>query len=97
MLPCKYNDEVSEITWTKGPQIHDAAFLLVYEVLRGNWRIWGPGYDSGLYNVTNEFSLVINTIAIENTDRYFCEVRDMATRTLFNNHTDVTIFGKFRR
>ena len=74
VLPCKYNDEASDITWTKGPQIHDAALLLVYDVSRGYWRRWGPGYDSGLYNVTNEFSLVINTAAIENDDRYFCEV-----------------------
>ena len=96
LLPCKYNDDVSAVTWSKGPAIIGADLLLVYDTFLQTWRTWGPGYDSGLYNVTNEFSLVINTAAIENNDRYFCEVLDVATGRPFSNHTDVTIFGKFR-
>ena len=95
LLPCKYERKVSAVTWTKGPSSSEAELLLIYDTFKSKWRKWGPGYEDGYYNITSNYSLVINSARIENNDRYYCEVSDLESGFPIMNRTDVIVFGKY--
>ena len=54
----------------------------------------GPGYDEGRFNISEDYSLVIEDVEIEDEGRYFCEASDTKTGRNSLNYSDVTVFGK---
>ena len=53
----------------------------------------GPGYDRGRYNMTNDYSLIIHDVSVEDEGTYICEVSDFETGRVFRNYTNVTVTG----
>ena len=53
----------------------------------------GPGYDEGRYNMTNDYSLIIHDVSVEDEGRYICEISDFETGQVFRNYTEVTVTG----
>ena len=59
------------------------------------WTRAGPGFDKGLYNVTDNFSLVLQkNIALEDSGKYFCEIFDWEEGQNYANNTVVEVVGK---
>ena len=93
LLPCSFDREVAWITWSKGPTETTTYAVIVYESTKDGWKKWGPGYGKG-YDVEENFSLVIQDVAIDDAGYFFCEVLDKGTSLSFVNQTDVNVFGK---
>ena len=80
------------IDWYKS--VPFSVILISYSRIRGFWEKEGPGYDSGLYNITNDFSLIINSVMVEDDDHFMCELVVEGNIVPFQNSTNVTVFGK---
>ena len=48
--------------------------LIINGYADNEWRKSGPGYDSGSYDITNNFSLIINSVSLEDNDQFTCEI-----------------------
>ena len=54
----------------------------------------GPGVVEGRFNISDDFSLIINPVKMHDGGRYSCQVSDIASGMTYSNHTDVTVYGK---
>ena len=50
----------------------------------------GSGFEEGLFDVAEDYSLIIKNVQLEDGGRYFCEVYDFDTGVLFRNDTQVS-------
>ena len=96
LLLCEVQGNVGYIHWRKGPISFNNPPLILFSPNVNGSNKEGPGYESGFYDVTEDFSLVINNVTIENEDTYICTVHDVTTKTLFSNETEVNVFGKYQ-
>ena len=82
VLPCEYNRSAFAVYWKTGGEL--IVFLDIYyaDGSRG-----GLGYTSGRFNITDDYSLVIKDVAVEDEGRYTCEVSDFLLGTVFRNYT----------
>ena len=85
-LPCGYDLEVKTVYWRKGNSSADSKRITT---LYNNGSIIGPpGFDtSWRFNVTSNYSLVINGVRLEDEGLYFCQVVDAALDETFGNYT----------
>ena len=93
-LACDYAHDVQTMYWSKQNQSGYFERIVTLENYLNNGSRTGLGYETGRFEVTNNFSLVINNVKYEDEGRYLCEVLDVATGHVFGNHTDVTVTGK---
>ena len=91
-LPCHVDGKVNAVSWSKGTNYLTAAKLVILDMLIGQRA--GPDYYRGFYNISDDFSLVINEVQVANEGRYFCEMSDFDTDGLIFNETKVNIIGK---
>ena len=95
LLPCRVDRGVGLVTWSQGYSPSTAEILLRYKLYNDKWTKGGDGYDSGLYDIHANFSLVIKNVMIADDDGYFfCEILDLETGQNFWNTTDVLVYGK---
>ena len=93
-LPCRVERVVGLVTWSRGFSPSTADILVRYKFYDNVWTKVGWGYDTGLYDIHTNFSLVINNVVVDDDDGYFfCEILDWETGRNFWNKTDVIVYG----
>ena len=94
MLPCRVGREVATVTWSRGPELPTAAVLTILQFLNGKVFKTGQGYADGLYDITDDFTLIINESTIDHIGNYFCEILDPDSGRPIANNTNVIVFGE---
>ena len=74
LLPCDLARDkgIAFAYWYTG--LTFSAELIVNGYADNEWKKSGPGYDSGSYDITNNFSLIINSVSVEDNDQFTCEI-----------------------
>ena len=90
VVPCQVDIRPRRVSWVTGA--NDT--LVSMDLSRRVAERSGPVYEEGLFNITSEYSLLINDVKILHEDSYFCEVTDFDTGHLFRNVTRLNVFGK---
>ena len=93
LLPCKVDRDVNAVYWHKGPS--QSTLLVVFQYFKEEWQKIGQGIDEGLYDIYDNFTLVIKEVAVEDNDYFFCEILDRESGNTFTNQTSVRVFGKY--
>ena len=55
---------------------------------------YGPGYEAGMFNITDDYSLVIKDVKVQDEGIYICSFSDYQTGIIFRNSTRVSVQGK---
>ena len=95
VLPCRVTRQVDSITWSRGPTFESSQPILAFRFYDGTWEKLGTGYTEGLYDINANFSLIINTVTIEDRGYFFCEMLDRDIGQSFENQTQVVIIGVY--
>ncbi|XP_063960524.1 uncharacterized protein LOC135155467 [Lytechinus pictus] len=94
ILPCRYNHAVYEIYWVYHNGEHeeegDTLVHLDMHFCVGRWC--GKGVDEGRFNISDDFSLLIEPVMMQDDGRYSCIVSDIASGNSYENYTDVTVY-----
>ncbi|XP_071510272.1 roundabout homolog 2-like, partial [Diadema antillarum] len=91
-VPCTVTRKLSAVDWKKGDTIESATTVAKLDISDSNGAISGPGFEDERFTVASNYSLIFNTARSEDSGRYFCEVSDYETGSLYINHSDVTVF-----
>ena len=92
-LPCQYDQKTYLVRWKKEEDGDDKT--LVTLDLHGNiGERSGLGYDEGRFNITENYSLVIQDIGHEDEGTYICAVTD---GRVFRNTTIVKVIGELTK
>ena len=93
VLPCNLDRdrEIVFVHWYKG--LTFSGVIIVYEYLDGDWEKKGPGYESGSYNITNNISLIINSVGKEDNDQFTCEIVYLDAQSA-KKSMNVSVFSK---
>ena len=90
-LKCEYERDALAVFWKYGYDYQTAVHVVILDLQNQKGERSGPGYDTGRFNITDEFALVISEVKIEYEGRYYCEVSDNILGAVFRNHTDVAV------
>ena len=90
-VPCSVHRTFYTLYWKKGSTYSEAENLLILDMFFDVGEKTGSGFDEGLFDVTEDYSLIIKNVKTQDRGRYFCEVYDFETGLLVRNHTDLTI------
>ena len=96
MLPCRVDPsvDVGLVFWSSGLTLSTAGIVVHMSLLSEKRTKSGTGYEAGLYDIDDEFSLIINNASVEDNGNFFCEISEKGTGALSHNHTNVVVFGK---
>ena len=94
-LICNYEREALAVYWKKGNTSSTAVHVVILDLEYNKGQRSGPGYEDGRFDMTDNYTLIINDVMIKDGGRYFCEVSDDESGTLIRNYTDVQVIGKF--
>ena len=74
LLPCDLprDRDIAFAYWYTG--LTFSVELIVNEYIDNVWQRRGPGYEFGSYDITNNFSLIINSVSLEDNDQFTCEI-----------------------
>ena len=94
VLPCNLDRdrEIAYAFWYKG--VTFTGRLIIYNYRDGVWEKLGPGYESGSYNITENFSLIINSVSLEDNDQFTCEIVYLGAQNA-QKSMNVSVFSKF--
>ena len=96
VLPCRVSREVGTVTWSRGPELTTADILITLQLPHnGEFIKAGQGYEDKLYDIDDNFSLIINEARIYNNGNYFCDVLDLDSGRPITNNTNVIVFGEW--
>eukprot|EP00057_Strongylocentrotus_purpuratus_P006280 XP_011660754.1 PREDICTED: uncharacterized protein LOC105436663 [Strongylocentrotus purpuratus] len=91
LLKCAYERKAYAVYWKF---LSDSSSINLLVVLDQHYQVGersGPGYDEGRFNITNDYSLLIHDVSVEDEGRYICEVSDFETGQVLRNYTNVTV------
>ena len=92
---CNYQPDALAVYWKKGNTSNTAVYVVILDLQKNKGRRSGTGYEEGRFDMTDNYTLVINDVMIKDEGRYFCQVSDDESGTLIRNYTDVQVIGKF--
>ena len=98
LLPCEVRGNIDYVLWKRGSSDESKAHQIIYTIYVldiNSWKISGPGYESGLYNITSNFSLVINNVEIDHEDTYICVIHEVTANVIVTNGTNAIVIGRF--
>ena len=97
VLPCRVNPsvDVGIVFWTRGQTLSTAQIVVTIGLLSETITKWGAGYEAGLYDIDDDFSLIIKNASLEDNGNFFCEISEKGTGALSHNRTNVVVFGKW--
>ena len=93
LLPCRTDIEVVNLLWSLDPP-PARELLVILEYYGGKWIKVVPGNFKGVFDIDQDFSLVIKDVRVESGAAYHCTVGENGTLNAFTNHTVVNVFGK---
>ena len=94
-LPCGVHRKVNSVTWSKGHTVQTADVLIFLRFDATGLRKTGQGYESGIYDIDSNYTLIVKSVDVRNDGLYFCEILDWESGRTFVNQTDVAVFGEF--
>ena len=94
-LVCNYQRDAIAVYWKKGNTSSTAVYIVILDNKYNKGQRSGPGYVDGRFDISDNYTLVINDVMIKDEGRYFCEVSDDDLGKLIRNYTDVQVTGKF--
>ena len=96
VLPCRVNPsvDVGIVFWSRGPTLSTAEIVVSMGLLSERRSKSGTGYQAGLYDIDDEFSLIVINASVEDNGNFFCEISEKGSGALSHNHTNVVVFGK---
>ncbi|XP_071506537.1 uncharacterized protein [Diadema antillarum] len=93
VIPCGINQRVSVVLWRKvGAPSNE--YLVILNQNDDPGEKSGLGYEAGFFNITNDFSLVINEVKQEDAGQYVCTVFNYAAASTYQIITNVSIHEK---
>ncbi|XP_063961086.1 uncharacterized protein LOC135155550 [Lytechinus pictus] len=93
ILPCQYHHDVYEIYWVQQNGHEPRGDTLVHlDIYFDTGKRSGKGVDEGRFNTSDDFSLLIEPVIIQDYGRYSCIVSDIASGNSYQNYTDVTVY-----
>ena len=93
LVPCSTDIEVNGVVWSLDPPPTQKP-LAILDFYRGEWIKFVPGNYKGVFDIDQDFSLIIKDVRVENGVTYHCTVGENGTLNYFTNHTAVNVFGK---
>ncbi|XP_063960355.1 uncharacterized protein LOC135155389 [Lytechinus pictus] len=94
ILPCQYNHAVYEIYWEyhNGNKEHEGEILVNLDMYFNTGKRSGKGFEEGRFNISDDFSLLIEPVMMKDGGQYSCIVSDIASGNSYENYTDVTVY-----
>ena len=89
IIPCKVDRKLYALYWKRATFSADAIIGLDLHFNTG--VKFGNGYDKGSYDITPDYSLIIENVSRSDDGLYYCEVSDFETGALYRNQTRVTV------
>lgn len=93
LLKCAYEHKAYAVFWGFQSDSSSSDLLLVKRQFYPVGKKSGPGYDEGRFNITNDYSLLIHNVSVEDEGRYICNVADLKIGRVFSNYTNVAVIG----
>ena len=93
LVPCRTDIDVVNLVWSLDPPpIRE--MLVILDYYGGKWVKFVPGNFKGVFDIDQDFSLVIKDVRVETAASYYCTVGENGTRRSFTNSTNVNVYGK---
>ncbi|XP_071476230.1 uncharacterized protein, partial [Diadema antillarum] len=83
VLPCVVNRRTDFVYWWR-TDVVQPDFLIVLHHLSGELVRSGNGYEAGVYNVSDDFSLIINEVKQEDEGEYECQAVDLVNNIIYS-------------
>ena len=94
MLPCKVDTKLYIVIWRKLSSSNDRRPLVMIDMyIKVGNKVW-PHNEENVYDITDDFSLVIYNVKIKDEGRYICEITELETDRQYQSETNLTVFGK---
>ena len=92
VLPCRSDaaKSLDAVFWVKTLPSSAEKPIVHLQILGTNRG--GPGYEDGSFNISDDFSLVIKSLRVQDEGRYICQA--FHSGSVFKNYTDLRVFGK---
>ena len=91
VMPCRVDGEIFSAFWRKGSTFSQATELVTY---MNPGQRFGPGYDEGKFNMSDDLSLIIHDVQITDEGRYYCAiVNDIEKSDIFKKHSEPSVYG----
>ena len=92
-LLCDYQRDAIAVYWKKGNTSSTAVYVIILDLQYNKGQRSGPGYEEGRFYMTDNYTLIIEEVRVDDEGRYFCEVSDDLLGKIFRNYTDVAVVG----
>ncbi|XP_063960354.1 uncharacterized protein LOC135155388 isoform X2 [Lytechinus pictus] len=94
ILPCQYNHDVYEIYWVyhNGHDESGGDTIVHLDMYFHIGSRCGKGFEEGRFNISDDFSLLIEPVMMQDGGLYSCIVTDIASGSSYKNYTDVTVY-----
>nr|XP_054760999.1 uncharacterized protein LOC129267303 [Lytechinus pictus] len=94
ILPCQYNHDVYEIYWVyeNGHNESEGDTLVHLDMYFDIGSRSGKGVDEGRFNISDDFSLLIDPVMMQDAGRYSCIVSDIASGVSYKSYSYVTVY-----
>ncbi|XP_041475709.1 uncharacterized protein LOC121424166 [Lytechinus variegatus] len=94
ILQCTVHIKARRVSWTKITSSSANQSLVFVESCQDYIEVNGTGYNQGNYNITQDYSLVIEEVRVHHEGLYVCEVTDFDTGISFKDKTFVTVIAQ---
>ena len=91
VMPCSYSREIYSLAWMK---VGDEEVLALIDMYTYIGKRFGIGISEGTHNITDNFSLIIKNVSLQDGGLYVCVVSDVEKVMLVKNYTLVNVSGK---
>eukprot|EP00057_Strongylocentrotus_purpuratus_P028037 XP_011682511.1 PREDICTED: uncharacterized protein LOC105446858 [Strongylocentrotus purpuratus] len=95
ILQCTVHIKVRKVSWKRRTISSANESLVILENSEDAVKRSGTGFEEGMYNITQDYSLVIKEVQIHHEGLYICEVTDFDTGISFRNHSFVNVVGNY--
>ena len=94
LVPCGRTDiNASRVLWSRDPPPIDNLVTFIFDN-KGVWTKYIPDDYEGLYDIDQDFNLIIQNVRLEDEGTYYCTLEERDSFNRFNVSRTVTLFGK---
>ena len=93
LVQCRTDVEIVKVGWSLDPPPLIRKPLVLLDHYNGVWSKAGPGYSTGLYDIDRNYTLIIQTVRVDDGGTYYCSVTAQDGTSAFNS-TTVKVVGK---
>ncbi|XP_072166176.1 uncharacterized protein [Diadema setosum] len=91
VVPCRVTTQTAlGVFWIKAGDPPNV-YLTILHLESSPGLKSGQGYEAGLYDISNNFSLIIKDVQFEDEGQYFCDILDFATTAITRRTTNVYV------